>query len=825
MKPDLRSWAGRSGAALVAALLLALTVLIGPAQAQQPSVDFLSSIQKMEEMNRADFWSVWDEQAARAEEVINADAGTPELFAAVRADLDGQKVRAKAISDAVAAELARLTKELDALGPTPEEGFAEVADVKELRGELTQRIAEARALQSRAERTIVRADALLPALARVAQRRFIKRLTTLGASPANPPNWLRTVEAAQKIFRRIQGEIARVFDDPAGRARLRESAPITAIAFLFAAFIGIGARGLILPLVRRISTGDGGGRARRLAISVSTSVMRLTALLLVTVAVLVGIQSLDAFGAVGEAFLSGLASGLGQLILVFTLGAAFFSPASPQMRVSSLDDQAALRGFRASLFVGAALLLDGVATGLRDVVTFPNAASVVVTFVTILIGAFGLWRLAFFSVRPAAAGDAAGAAYQCLLALRRTMVGVAVAAPLLALIGYDFAARFLFFPFVRSLILIAAGYLIFYVVSAAVDIRIADRAERDGAAAPQAEDADGEPAPTGQRLRLLPIFTGFLLICAGAPILAMIWGASVADLQAAYRALSDGLVIGEMVFSPVDFFVFALFFAVGYMLTRSVQKVLKSSILPKAGVSEGGAAAIVSGFGYLGVFVAVVVAVSAAGIDLSSLALVIGALSVGVGLGLQNIVNNFVSGIVLLIERPLKPGDWIEVGGIHGNVRKVNVRSTEIETFDRSSYIIPNSDLISGPVTNYTLSDTIGRVIVPVHVGYGVDTRRVERILLEIGRAHSMVMLNPAPIVYFMKFGESALEFELRVIIRNVNWIFAVRSELNHDIAERFRKEGIAIPVPQRDLHIRSMDPPSGRAAEPGGDPPPTIEE
>jgi small-conductance mechanosensitive channel len=181
-------------------------------------------------------------------------------------------------------------------------------------------------------------------------------------------------------------------------------------------------------------------------------------------------------------------------------------------------------------------------------------------------------------------------------------------------------------------------------------------------------------------------------------------------------------------------------------------------------------------------------------------------LSVGIGFGLQAIVNNFVSGLILLFERPIKTGDWIIVGNTEGYVKRISIRSTMIQTFDRADVIVPNSDLIANQVTNWMLYDPRGRIRVPVSVAYGSDTEKVRELLLEIANTHPEVITDgtsPTPRVLFLQFGDSSLNFELRCHIRNIDMRRIVMSDINFAIDKAFREHGVEIPFPQRDVHIR----------------------
>ena len=248
------------------------------------------------------------------------------------------------------------------------------------------------------------------------------------------------------------------------------------------------------------------------------------------------------------------------------------------------------------------------------------------------------------------------------------------------------------------------------------------------------------------------------------------------------------------------------YFVIGMLLlTRVFANVLDERLLPKTKLDAGVRNAIKASVGYAGLGLAVLIGVSAAGLDLSNIAIVAGALSVGIGFGLQSIVNNFVSGLILIFERPIKQGDWVVVGNEEGYVKKIKVRATELETFDRASVIIPNSDLISCTLKNWTHKSKVGRVEVSIGTSYDADEERVRELLISIALEHPAVFPRPKPYVLFIDFGASSLDFELRAYLRDVEDRLSVASDLRFSIIKAFRKEGIDIPFPQQDIYIKEI--------------------
>ncbi len=740
---------------------------------------------------------IWQRLATRAEEAVaNARASTPALEE-LRSDLVLWRDRFLKAQEANARTIATVQRQLDALGPVPESG-EESENVAAERASLTSRLDELQAPVLVAEVAYSRADGLVRAIDKIIRDRQAEELVEFGPSPLNPANWLPALRVLSLSAEYLRGEFVVAWSNEIQKQETKENLPLVIFFVLAGLVLVIRGRRWSRAMSESV-LGDDPGAGRWIAgfaISTGSLIIPLAGIYLL-------IRAVYATGLVGLRVDQAL-----QLVLpaafVFLFARWLASRIFPAVEARSLPLNLTVSQRRAGRWFGASL---GLAAGLHVLLEnfsstggWPEGARVTILFPLLLTAALLLLRitrlLKAHCVNEASSEEEESYRTRLMRLLVVGLMILSVASPVLAAIGYFKLAQFALFPALLSLQLLAALVILQRVV---IEVYVLITGNR--------EDA-GES--------LIPILIGFTMVLMSLPIFALIWGARATDLAEVWSNIINGFDIGGLRLSPSVFFTFAIVFVIGYTATRLLQGALRNTVLPKTKIDPGGQVAIVSGLGYVGIFLAAVVAITSAGIDLSSIAIVAGALSVGIGFGLQNIVSNFVSGIILLIERPISIGDWIEVGGIHGTVRKISVRSTVIETFDRSDVIVPNSDFVSGRVTNYTHGNTVGRVIVPVGVAYGTDPRKVEKILSDVARDHPMVLLSTPPAIIFQGFGADSLDFEIRAILRDVNYVLSARSDMNHEIARRFMEEGIEIPFAQRDIWIRNPEALTGDAPSEG---------
>ncbi|MBN9044703.1 MAG: mechanosensitive ion channel family protein [Rhizobiales bacterium] len=302
------------------------------------------------------------------------------------------------------------------------------------------------------------------------------------------------------------------------------------------------------------------------------------------------------------------------------------------------------------------------------------------------------------------------------------------------------------------------------------------------------------------------ILINLVVAFIGIPLVLMQLGFQWAELKSAFYQLMTGFQVGNISISLMGLLTGVLLFVLGYLLTRWFQNWLDNSVMARGRVDSGVRNSIRTVIGYVGLCLAALVGISAAGFNLANLALIAGGLSLGIGFGLQNIVQNFVSGLILLAERPFKVGDWVEAGGVSGIVKKISVRATEVETFRKQSIIVPNSSLINGNVGNWTHRNKLGRIDINVQVAYTNDPRRVYGLLVEIVRAQPSLLKNPEPYVNFTSMNGLQMEFGVSAFVADITSTTSITNELRFQIVERFHAEGLRLASSSTDLVLKASD-------------------
>ncbi|MCC5956348.1 MAG: mechanosensitive ion channel family protein [Natronohydrobacter sp.] len=782
---------------LALALLCTFSGVATPSQAQDPS----STIAQLSgpAQSQAPDYEAWRSFAQRAEQQLDGRPITSEQLAELRAELVVFRTRFLTAQDVNQTRISSLREQIAALGPAPEEGASEAPEIAERRAELAEQLTALQAPGIAAQEAFRRADGLIRQIDTTLRERDAEALLTLWPSPVNPVNWVAAADAVWGTSFVFATQVLGLVDDPARLREFRSNLPVSLLLLVVSFFVLFRGRHWIEQIVARWLSDGGSRRGKRVLarlLSLTQIIVPVTAVLAISIA----LELSSLLGTASDAVTTG----------IVVAGLAYFTARWAGRQVFPMEDsvhaplQLPATRRREGRFwtnmIGAALAVSSLVEEFFPVETNSDAANAVLSFPILVFIGLVLFRIGMLlgqhNKTPQSEAPREARFLDRLISVlgKATMI-IGVGAPFFAAIGYVQAAEALIYSTLGSL-----GLMVVLLFLMQID-------EDIYAVVTKSED-DAETA-------LIPSLFNFALVILSLPVFALIWGVRPTELMEFLQVLREGFRIGDTRISPTHILSFVIVFSIGFVLTRILQGALESSVLPKTKIDKGGQKAIISGTGYVGIFIAALVAISTAGIDLSGLAIVAGALSVGIGFGLQNIVSNFISGVILLIERPVAEGDWIEVGGTMGTVRSISVRSTVIETFDRTDVIVPNADLIQGTVTNWTRYNSLGRITIPVGVAYGADTRKVARILQEIGENEPLALVDPAPQVHFIDFGADSLNFELRMVLSDVSFAMSVRTELRHQIVERFKEEGIEIPFAQRDIWLRNPEALRGEPPEP----------
>ncbi len=497
-------------------------------------------------------------------------------------------------------------------------------------------------------------------------------------------------------------------------------------------------------------------------------------------------------------------SGARSIIVIVVLNALVFtalSPADHRWRLIPASNAAAMHISRLML---AMALVYGVATFMQTAVyLFKASGSPRLALILLPNAAIALLAAAILKT-PLHEDKTEEAPPSTWLHILRLTIWVMVIAMLATgLAGYVSLSRFITQQLIVTGTILAIVYLLLLWANGIAQAMGSDNSDTGRWLAANTKLNNGNRQKLSVPVSLL-LKSGVLL--AAIPLILVQWRFGWADIFEWYRQFFFGFDVGNIHVSFAALLAFTVIFALGYFAARFFQQWLDTQVLKPAGLSGGLRDSIRTAVGYIGLSAAVLIALSYAGFNLSNLAIVAGAFSVGIGFGLQSVVNNFVSGLILLAERPIKVGDWVVAGGEEGYVRKVSVRSTEIETFDGANVLIPNSFFISEKVKNWTLRSNTGRVTIKASVSSSSSPREVKAILLKVAQDHPAVTVSPAPLVYLDDFRAGTLDFILFAFVYDVNACYRVMTELRMDIFDAFQAAGIRIASHQSDVTLRGMD-------------------
>jgi potassium efflux system protein len=726
--------------------------------------------------------------AAKADELeknLAADADHDGKLVEIRLQLEQLARDLLASAVAFRPRLSEINARLDQLGPAPADGQQEIDIVAaERAGLLAEKKGEINAVLGLAESLSIRVNGLVEKIGLMRSELFRNVLTKrYSLVDAFDGELLDDVHREYVgFYRAVSSWFTFVF-----QYKFQSVLAAAFFALIAAAVLLLGGRRVFSRLIHPDPAAEDPSYLHRLSVAFWSTLMPTAA---VGVFLLATLFFFDYFkvlrGDIGV-YLNSLFSVIGVVFAVNRLANAVLSPRMPNWRLIAISSGT---GYRLVAIITAMAVVIGVnnfLTVVNNTMGSPLSLTIARSFLSaIVVGSL----LIFIGLLRDRENWAPWRAW-----LRSIAIVLGGTIILLALLGYIGLANFISAQVVVTGTVLITAYIGFL------------SARAIGAEGGFAETSVGrwlssrpnvDPTTLDQLGLVVSLAINLMVLLIFLPAILLLWGFQLGDIQAwAYR-LAGGFSIGSFRFSPAGILSGIVVFIIGYFLTRWFQAWLDGSVMARGRLDTGVRNSIRTVVGYAGLAVAALIAVSSAGIDLSSFALIAGGLSLGIGFGLQNIVSNFVSGLILLVERPFKAGDWIVAGDVSGTVKKISVRATEIETFQRQSVILPNSQFINSAVGNWTHRNKLGRVDIKVSIAYDSDARRTFEVLQDVARSHPLVLRNPEPFVAFANFGAAGMEFELRVFLADILNGGTVQNDIRFAILDVFAAEGIEIPSTPR---------------------------
>ncbi|MCB1477277.1 MAG: mechanosensitive ion channel family protein [Rhodobiaceae bacterium] len=765
--------------------------------------------------------NAWKASVDRIEAALRRDSDNDKELADLRREMEPIRNEAPAIIALLQDRVRIIEERIAQLGEAPANGApAEAPAVQAEREALNAALADVRGVLTQAKVIQVQAEQLEARISERRRDRFAARLTERNQPPYDPTLLRDVFVQFPQVLGRfgllmtegVRATLTNVTpseDRPAAGINFRLSIIVIAIGVSIA--ILIGGRRKLAQLYRRVPRDSEPGRLEKFAGATWLVIIDALVPLISLFMVLVAVRTSGFLPDRLLALVSSATAGLGFYLFLRAVIIAVLAPRVPSWRLFKMQQDAALNLIRVLLVMSALVGLDKFLDKAFNLVAAPLQIDIArsgwFAVIFAFLGIAALRLIVQARSEPTESGDADlfGTANAETVAKPWTwlrilywflFLGIAAS----GLTGYVALASYssTHVALASAIVTLAAILIIFTDELSTVLIN-----DTHGPTQALARNFGFSRSAMDQLIVVISGLFRLFLIITTAVLVMVPWGFDTWQWSNWVRSAFFGVQVGEINISPSVILSAITVFAVGLVATRAIRNWLDNKYLPRTNLDVGLKSSVSTALGYVGVVIAAAVAVSFAGFDLANLAIVAGALSLGIGFGLQSIVNNFVSGLILLAERPVKVGDWIQVGGEQGNVRRISVRATEIQTFDRATVIVPNSDLISGQVKNMMLVDRTGRATINIGVSYDSDADKVHDILIEIAKAHPGVLAFPEPAAYFVDFGASSLDFRLYAYLANVDNILSVSSDLRYAILKRFRDEGIEIPFPQSDIHVR----------------------
>ncbi len=701
------------------------------------------------------------------------------------------------ISDAVADALDRLTprlagikERLDQLGQKPDDQApAESPEVTAERARQQQLYNDTDELLKRARLLAVQADQTRANITARRRALFTRSLFARATSIASPALWVDVWHEAPGDASAIRAVFREWIDNISNRLGIQHTAVFLGVLALILLLCLPRSRLARRALERSPATPEPGRFRKILGAWWVACVVVVPATAMIFIIGLV-FQTFDLTNARLQPFMHACGAAVIRIAAATGLAGGLFAPAHPNWRLPKLNDAVARGIVRAAIGLACIVSVTRIFETLDDIIGASLQVAVAMRGLTAMIAAImlgiELWRFGGDATADDCLGPEVAKQRDWFGLLRVAAWAVTFAIAISVLTGYAAFGSFLTDQMFWSGAVACVLFLSIVLVEEAIGAGVTPTTRL------------GRRLVTSigvhrNSLELLGVlFSGVIrlaLIVVAAVLVLAPWGLQSSDVSIDFGAVFFGFKVGEVTISPVSIIIAIGIFALAFAAFHAVLQWMDSKLLPRMNLDLGLRNSIRTSLGYIGFLIAAGLALSYLGLNFEKLAIVAGALSVGIGFGLQSIVNNFVSGLILLWERAVRVGDWIAVGGDQGFVRRINVRATEIETFDRAQVIIPNSSLVTGVVTNLVRNDRTGRIVIPLTVAGSADPDKVREVLWSVAKANQLVLAIPAPQILFTGMSASALNFELRAFVGDVETGARVKSDLNFEIFRRFKEE------------------------------------